>query len=352
LPRNIDCAESLRQRGEALYRSRRVAAAERAFAAAAAASGDAAAFAERLWMCAMLQGDFERAWEISDDVLRRRGDRGAAHLPRHLRWVWDGRPFAGRDVLVSCNHGLGDTLQFIRFVPRLAEFARSVAVEAQPELLPLLAGMPAVTQLMPLGAARPASYVAMELMELPHALRVTLASLPRRVPYLGPACRGGHAAAGSGLTVGLVWAAGEWRRERSIPLRLFEPLAALPAVQLVSLQQGDAASELEGSPLKHRIAQPLAGTTSVVSTFELVRRLDLILTVDTMMAHLAGAAAAPVWVLLDAEADWRWMVDRSDSPWYPTMRLFRQRRAGDWGSVLAEVAQALSAPRPLVGARR
>ena len=109
------------ERGEELYSIRRIAAAQRAFEAAAALSGDPAAFAERRWMCAMLRGEFEAAWRVGDDVLRQRKDLSAAHLPRHLRWIWDGRDFVDRDVLVSCNHGLGDTLQFIRFVPCLAE---------------------------------------------------------------------------------------------------------------------------------------------------------------------------------------------------------------------------------------
>jgi hypothetical protein len=340
-PGNVDRAKALREWGDELYHVRRIGAAQHAFEAAAAVSGDPTAFAERRWMCAMLRGEFERAWRIGDDILRRRRGLNAAHLPRHLRWIWDGRDFVDRDVLVSCNHGLGDTLQFIRFVPCLAERTRSVTVEAQPELLPLLASVPGISRLVPLGGATSSSEVAIEVMELPHALRVTLASLPSRVPYLTSTSPNGGAAPGAELTVGLVWRAGGWRPERSVPLRLLEPLAALPGIKLISLQQGEAVRDLERSPLGGQIAQPATGKANILRTVELIRQLDLVLTVDTMVAHLAGALGAAVWTMLDSHADWRWMVDRRDSPWYPTMRLFRQRRSGDWPPVIDEVVRAL-----------
>ncbi|HJT06996.1 MAG TPA: glycosyltransferase family 9 protein, partial [Stellaceae bacterium] len=151
------------------------------------------------------------------------------------------------------------------------------------------------------------------------------------------------AATGGGFRLGAVWAAGAWRPERSAPFALIERLAAVPGVQLVSLQHGAPARDVERSAWRASIETPTMGAQSVVETASLIRRLDLVLTVDTMVAHLAGALAAPVWTLLHAEADWRWMVGRNDSPWYPTMRLFRQKRTGIWDDVLEEVLAALPA---------
>ncbi len=192
----------------------------------------------------MLDGDFERAWTISDAVMRQRAGQSCADLPYHLRWVWDGAAFCGRNVLVRCYHGLGDTLQFIRFVPKLAAMARSVMVEAQPALLPLLSSVRGISALYPLGAAIPTYEVAIELMELPHALRIRLDDLPGPIPYLTlpPAATGLAVTTRSRprrLRVGIVWAAGDWRRERSLPPPLLMPLARLP-LDLVCLQLGPA----------------------------------------------------------------------------------------------------------------
>ena len=330
-------------RGEALYRARRITAAEREFRRALALGGAREALTERLWMCAMLRGDFEAAWRLSDAVQRQHQGRRADHLPRHLRWVWDGTPLAGRRVLVRCNHGLGDTLQFVRLIPAVAEIARHVTLEAQTALLPLLASVPGVRALVPLGAPAPPSDVEIELMEVAHALRLTLGRLPADVPYITAPGTERAAATGSGFRLGAVWAAGAWRPERSVPFALIERLAAVPGVQLVSLQHGAPARDVERSAWRASVETPTMGAQSVVETASLIRRLDLVLTVDTMVAHLAGALAAPVWTLLHAEADWRWMVGRNDSPWYPTMRLFRQKRTGIWDNVLEEVLAALPA---------
>ena len=175
---SVTAARVHQARGEALYCALRVTAAEREFRRALALGGEREAVVERLWMCAMLRGDFAAAWRLSDAVLRQRRGRRADHLPRHLRWVWDGTPLAGRRVLVRCNHGLGDTLQFVRLIPALAEIARHVALEAQAALLPLLASIPGVSALVPLDAPTPPSDVEIELMEVAHALRLTLGRLP------------------------------------------------------------------------------------------------------------------------------------------------------------------------------
>jgi hypothetical protein len=295
-----------------------------------------------LWMSAMRHGDFARAWEISDAVLRRRVGFGESswHLPRHLQHVWTGAPLAGRRVLVRCYHGLGDTIQFIRFAAPLREIAREVTVWAQPSLLPLVATAPGVDRVLALHNGIPqADYdVDIEIMELPHALRTELASIPRTAPYLfPPASAGEQAGERERLRVGIVWQAGDWDARRSAPTALLDRLMELPGIELLSLQRDAAQAEARKRQL------PDISRESIVETAAWVRRLDLVISVDTMMAHLAGALGVSTWTLLSAECDWRWMEGRGDCPWYPTMRLFRQRSSGDWNGVIDDVLRALSA---------
>jgi hypothetical protein len=189
------------------------------------------------------------------------------------------------------------------------------------EILPLHDGDPGV-----------AYEVDLEIMELGHVFRSTLATLPRQVPYIHvePA----RLSPGPTRRVGLVWRAGEWAEHRSIPFDRLEPLVALPVDWYV----------LQGHPgLAERPAGfgTVAGERDLLELARVMRALDLVITVDSMAAHLAGALGVPVWTLLHAACDWRWMVDRADSPWYPTMRLFRQEREGAWEPVVARVIEEL-----------
>jgi hypothetical protein len=284
----------------------------------------------------MRRGAFEEAWAISDAVLHARVGVPCWHWPRHQQYLWDGTPLADKRVLVRCYHGLGDTMQFIRYAPLIKDMARAVMVWAQPALLPLLRTMHGIDRLLPLhdGAPDVEYDVDVESMELPHIFRTTLATIPAEIPYLhiAPAAlpRQGRVA------VGLVWAAGDWEHERrSIPWPLLAPLATVPGVALYILQRGPALEHYQ-----HGVGI-LSGTDDVVETARLMRALDLVISVDTMSAHLAGALGVPVWTLLDAAADWRWMDEREDSPWYPTMRLFRQECPGAWEPVVARVMAEL-----------
>ena len=284
----------------------------------------------------MRRGDFAAAWAISDAVLRARAGVPCWHWPRHLQYVWDGTPLAGKRVLVRCYHGLGDTIQFIRYAPLIKAMAREVIVWAQPALLPLLRTVRGIDRLLPLHDGTPeVEYdVDVESMELPYVFRTTLATIPAEVPYLhvAPAALPRHGR----LAVGVVWAAGDWEHERrSIPFPLLAPLAAVPGVVLYMLQRGPVLDQY------HPGIGILAGSDDVVETARLMRALDLVISVDTMPAHLAGALGVPVWTLLDAAADWRWLEGRVDSPWYPTMRLFRQEYPGAWEAMIARVVGAL-----------
>ena len=283
------------------------------------------------WLAAMRRGDFAEAWRISDRVLLDRLAGGPCwDQPRHEQWVWDGRPLAGRRVLVRCYHGLGDTIQFARFLPQLQRLARQTIVWAQPSLVPLLQTSLRDSSVVPLDdGTPPLEYdVDIEIMELAHALRVTLATLPADVPYFSIP----SAARLSGrFSVGVVATSGAWDARRSVPAPLISRLYDAHVADWFNLQ----------------LDAPLPGlrdvsTTSIVALASRLKALDLVITADTMLAHLAGSLGVRTWTLLPFEADWRWLADRSDSPWYPTMRLFRQSRAGDWEPVVEEVRKALA----------
>ncbi|MBR0654167.1 glycosyltransferase family protein [Plastoroseomonas arctica] len=288
------------------------------------------------WMRCMRRGAWAEAWQLGDAMLAARGAARDRHAPRHLQAVWDGTPLRGRQVLVRCYHGLGDTIQFIRFIPTLREIAADVVTWVQPALIPLLRTMPGVGRLEPLHDGTPefAHDVDIEIMELAHALRVTAESLPGDAPYLHPPAAN---ARGDCLAIGLVWAAGEYDPLRAIPLRLLAGLADVPGVSLHILQRGPALQERDaGFGLS-------SGADDLLALASLMRGLDLVISVDSMPAHLAGALDVPIWLMLRHEADWRWMEGRDTSPWYPSMRLFRQPSPGDWPSVARDVIRSLRA---------
>jgi hypothetical protein len=298
------------------------------------------------WLQAMRAGDWEAAWQQTDRLelpRRRRQQRpGFRREPHHL--VWDGTPFAGRSVLVRCLHGLGDTLQFMRFVPRVAEQARELHFLVQPSLLNLLQGAPGLGQVSNAWTdCPPAHEVEIEVMELAYALRSTMAAVPAPYPHLRQrlAGRARLPAPAGELRCGLLWSASDWDATRSVPFAALAPLLALEGVRFHSFQQGTAA----GDP---RVARsgivPLhQHTEAVEDAAAALMEMDLVITVDGMPAHLAGTLGRPTWLLLKSEADWRWMQGRSDTPWYPGVRLFRQAAAGDWAGVVERVRRALAA---------
>ena len=275
----------------------------------------------------MRRGDFPAAWAISDEVLASRAGQPAWHLEREFQWIWDGTPLADRRVLIRCYHGLGDTIQFARFFPLVNAMARECTVWVQPSLIPLLQTMRGIGQLLPLHDGTPeVEYdVDVESMELAHVFRTTIDTIPK-APYLHVSAQGRWRGG-----IGVVWRAGDWGPHRSIPIDTLARLFDLPHT-FYSLQRGERDPRLE----------TLNGIDEPLSTARVMRALDLVITVDTMTTHLAGALGVPVFVLLPHDADWRWMDGRSDSPWYPSMRLFRQPRPGDWDSVVDEVRYAIS----------
>lgn len=344
LARGADDANLQRLAGHLLFGMRRLEEALAAHERAMALGIPGSAVAEERWMANMLLGRFDVAWRISDQVLaaRDRNGRNSPALPPHRRWVWDGRPLAGRSVLVRCYHGLGDSLQFVRYLPQLRRVARDVTLQAPPELSELLLAS-GLGPVVPLHAGEPPHDADIECMELPHAFRTLPETVPGETPYLQvpQALRqavAGRLGGGGGLRVGLVWAAGDWDSRRSLPLEGLAPLAALSGIEWVALQCGPAVAEAAGGPFAFHPVRPSGD--SVMETAAIVANLDLVIAADTMVAHLAGALGVPVWTLLHFAADWRWML-RDRTPWYPTMRLFRQPRPGHWKQPVAEVAAAL-----------
>ena len=289
------------------------------------------------WMRHMRAGDFGAAWNVSDEVMRRREGTRCDHLPRHFQWVWNGDSLADKRVLIRCYHGLGDTIQFIRYAALVRQIARRVTVWTQPALMPLLARADGVDELLPLhsGAPEVPYDIDVESMELAHVFRSTTATLPNDVPYLHvtPAelPRDGN------LHVGLVWKCGDWAPERSIPIELLLPLAEISGVTIHILQRGSGIAE---RPTNFGV---MSGSDDIMEAARAIAALDLLISIDSMPAHLAGALGVRTWTLLQAESDWRWMDGRDDTPWYPTMRLFRQDAGEGWGGLVDRVIDELRA---------
>ena len=290
------------------------------------------------WLALMRAGRFEAAWRVSDRALQLRAGLDCSAWPRHEQFIWRGDSLAGRRVLIRCYHGLGDTLQFARFVPQVRAMARETVLWVQPALIPLLETARCADRLLPLHAGVPdVEYdTDVELSELMHVLRVTPRALQECPPYIRvkpvDAARSGGA-----LRVGLVWAAGEWDTCRTMRCEQLAPLAALQNVDWHLLQRGPA--------LRHWCNGfgQLPCIETILDEARVLASLDLLITVDTCSAHLAGSLGVRVWTLLPYDADWRWMQSQSATLWYPSMRLIRQPAPGDWGGVVSQVIARLRA---------
>jgi Flp pilus assembly protein TadD len=303
--------------------------------------GLADAHAERatLWL---LAGDFERGWLEYEWRWMAKGFTG-----RRIEGpLWDGSPAAGQRILLHAEQGLGDTLQFIRYAPLVKSLGATVLVECQPRLAPLVRHMPDIDEVIGAGDPLPYFDAHLSLLSLPRVFQTTHDSIPRVVPYLrvpeecARSWRGRLSGDGR-RRVGLVWAGNpEYKddRRRSVDLSELAPLAKVPGVRFFSLQRGSPAGQ---PPPGLKIEDLESASGEITDTAAAMLSLDLVITVDTMVAHLAGALGVPVWTLLAHRADWRWLLDRDDSPWYPTMRLFRQPVTGQWLPVITRVAEAL-----------
>src|ERR1700730_3076020 len=286
----------------------------------------------------LLTGQFKEGWEEYEwRFVLAQYDRGFD------RPLWSGELLAGRTILLHAEQGFGDTLQFLRYVPIVAERCGSVVLEVPASLVRLARTVAGASQVVATGDPLPAFDCHCPLLSLPRVFKTNLATIPKTVPYLTvPA----EASAGwaeripatPGLRVGVVWAG---TAVGAIDLRLLQPLWEVEGVSWFSLQVGDRSGDIS-SLAGVKIADLSPWLTDFAETAAAVCRLDLVVSVDTSVAHLAGALGRPTWLLLRYPPEWRWLLEREDSPWYPTARLFRQRKEGDWSCVAREVATALA----------
>ena len=296
-------------------------------------------------------GDWDEGWRAFEWRLRR-----GVPVPDRGQPRWTGEPLEGRSVRLYAEQGHGDGIQFIRYAPLVAARGGRVVVECPAPLVTLFETVAGVASVHPLGEA-PDTDLQCPLMSLPFVFGTRLETLPARVPYVtaDPARAArwrGRMGDGAGLRVGLVWAGNaQFRGDhlRSPGLSALRPLLEVPGVRFVGLQVGEGRADLARVPVPDSLCDLGAELTDFADTAAVMANLDLVIASCTGSAHLAGALGVPVWVLLAHAPDWRWMHGREDSPWYPTARLFRQRRPGDWAELAARVATALrerAAARP------
>jgi ADP-heptose:LPS heptosyltransferase len=278
------------------------------------------------WTCWMLLGQFERAWQESDVV--------GASFDREVM----GR---AKSVSIRCLRGFGDAIQFLRYIPGLAAPARSVIVHAPRPMHALLRRLEGIERVVTL-EEKSSCDGDMECSDLPYFFRTTLDDIPPAANFSLPRAECNVEA--QYRNIGIVWAAGEWNPARSLPVESFRSLAEIPGITLHSLQRLPhlLSTTPSSAPRLPDFLHNLEGETqSILATAESILSLDLIVSVDTMVAHLAASLGKPVWLLLPWRGDWRWMLARGDSPWYPGMRILRQPRDGDWRPVIERVRAML-----------
>ena len=320
-----------------------------AFRRALALKSDFARARWNLALALLLDGRFEEGWREYEIRLElpELGGRGEI-LPGP---TWQGEDLSGKTLLVQIEQGLGDTLQFVRYASSIAAQGARCVIRCPRALGPLLATVPGVAEVVLETDALPRYDFHVPLLSIARIVGTTARTIPSHVPYLSvdggrrATARKALAPAGDRHRVGLCWAgspANSNDRNRSMALALFAPLFELPGIAWFSLQAGEAAKQLAVTPAAAHVV-PLPLGTQLVDTAALIAELDLIVTVDTGIAHLAGALAKTTWMLIPFAPDWRWQLGREDSPWYPTLRIFRQPRLRDWASVIERVRAELEA---------
>jgi tetratricopeptide (TPR) repeat protein len=325
--------------------------------AIALAPGFAQAHLNKSLTC-LLAGDFEQGWR--EHEWRLKTESGLRAIRHFAQPPWLGEEsIAGKTILLYAERGLGDTIQFCRYVSLVAERGATVILEVQPPLKDLLSSLPGAAQVLGRGDALPAFDCHCSLLSLPLAFETMPATIPSQIPYvranparsvewrerLGPRTR---------LRVGLVWSGGfrpgepeQWsvNERRNIPLSKLAALNA-PQIEFFSLQKGpDAEGELKDAIARSWNGPEISDWSALLADFSdtaaMIEHLDLVISVDTSTLHLAGAMGKPVWLLNRFDTCWRWLLERADSPWYPTLRIYRQASAGDWDGVVQRVKRDL-----------
>lgn len=291
----------------------------------------------------------------------RRGDYRRGFAEYEWRWKlgrspprgfpqprWDGKPFAGKTLLVHWEQGFGDTIQFVRYLPMVKKLGGTVVLECQTDLARLLASADGVDRLVASGGPLADFDLHVPLMSLPWLLETTPATVPAKTPYLVAPSTGGEVVPTldpGALKIAVAWAGSATNRDdrrRTCPFAHFLELAGVPGITLYSIQRGKAADDLRaglGGPLVFDLGRACKDFADNAAR---LAQMDLVISVDTAIAHLAGALGKPVWTLLSATCDWRWRDKGERTPWYPTMRLFRQKTLGDWDGLFARVRVELA----------
>ncbi len=294
----------------------------------------------------LLSGDYENGWKEYEWRLKvKEFEQREFSKP-----LWDGSDITHKTILIYTEQGLGDAIQFIRYVTLVAQRAGKVILECQKELESIFKNTKGIQQIISRGEQLPEFDVHCPLLSLPYIFRTTLETIPSDFPYIfvDPLIvQKWHEKMkidDSQLKVGLVWSGSSRHKKhllRSVPLIAFAPLADIRGVTFYSLQKGEAGKEAENPPDSLKIIDYTKEIYDFSDTAAIIENLDLVISVDTAVAHLAGALGKPVWTLIPYAPDWRWMLNREDSPWYPTMRLFRQPAPGDWKTVIEKVVEEL-----------
>jgi hypothetical protein len=262
--------------------------------------------------------------------------------------MWDGSPLNGRTILLHAEQGFGDAIQFVRYVPLVAQRGGTVIIECHPQLVQLMQTLAGVQSIVPFGAPLPPFNCQSPLLSLPRIFGTTLQSIPTHCPYLSisteyqdkwAAVMSAHP---NVLRVGLAWAGKSYPDPlRSCRLSDLALLATTNNVEFYSLQMGDGSEQANLPPSGMSLFNLTGQINDFADSAALIDQLDLVISIDTAVTHLAGALGKPVYLMLPYAPDWRWLLDRSDSPWYPTMQIFRQQQPGGWGEVITRVHAAV-----------
>ena len=296
---------------------------------------------KNLGIVLLLQGDFQRGWQEYE--WRLKSDDPC--FANRARTRWDGSSLSGKTILLYTEQGFGDTIQFIRYVHLLVKYDTKILVECQPELLQLFGNIGAIQKTIAVGEPLPKFDVSASLLSLPGILGTDLISIPARIPYLYVKSQSStDLEMSSEYKVGIVWAGNQKHpndNNRSVELQQFSVLFDVEDCQFFSLQVGNRRDDIMRYSYSNNITDLGVNFSDFFDTAVAISELDLVISVDTAVAHLAGALGKPVWVLLPFMPDWRWLLEREDTPWYPTMKLFRQTNTRDWAEVLKKVRLAL-----------
>ena len=261
--------------------------------------------------------------------------------------LWNGTPLDGKSILVHCEQGFGDMIQFVRYIDLLPDKDTTIIFACQPELKTLFKSIDRINTLVTKGESIPDSDFYVPLLSLPYIFNTDLDTIPARIPYFYPNPKADsmfRLDENQNLKIGIVWSGRTTHandHNRSIDLKQFECLFGIGNYEFFSLQMGDRREDIKKYGYFHIIKDLGEQFTNFHQTALAILQLNLVISVDTSVVHLAGALGKEVWTLLPFVPDWRWMLDRSDSPWYPSMTLFRQKRPGDWDGVFQQIKSAL-----------